>query len=107
MMGITMMTPVLPVIQVSRLYRHTALRLRLFSSALKVHAPEVENILKSLDPKKATGYDKISPRTLQDGADALAYPLSVLINKIVDLRLCTGCLEACRNLPYPQKGQSS
>ena len=26
-----------------------------------------------------TGYDKILPRTLRDGADALAYPLSVLI----------------------------
>ena len=46
--------------------------------------PEVELILKSLDPKKATGYDKIPPRTLRDGADALAYPLSVLINKIID-----------------------
>ena len=49
-----------------------------------VSPPEVELILKSLDSKKATGYDKIPPRSLRDGADALAYPLSVLINKIID-----------------------
>ena len=48
------------------------------------HSYVPELILKSLDPKKATGYDKIPPRTLRDGADALAYPLSVLINKIID-----------------------
>ena len=83
-MGITMIFSVLPVIQVSLLYRPTALRKKLSSFALYVHAPEVELILKSLDPKKATGYDKIPPRTLRDGADALAYPLSVLINKIID-----------------------
>ena len=35
--------------------------------------PEVEHIL-----------TYIPPRTLRDGADALAYPLSVLINKIID-----------------------
>ena len=49
-----------------------------------VSPPEVELILKSLDPKKTTGYDRIPPKTLRDGADALAYPLSVLINKIID-----------------------
>ena len=54
---------------------------------------EVEHILKSLDPKKATGY-KIPPRTLRDGADALAYPLSVLINKIID----SGSLQAAWKL---------
>ena len=47
--------------------------------------PEVEFILRSLDPKKANGYDdKIPPRILRDGGDALAYSLSVLINKIID-----------------------
>jgi len=46
--------------------------------------PEAELILKSHDPKKATGYDKIPPRSLRDGPDALPYPLSVLINKIID-----------------------
>ena len=75
-------------------------------SAIQTHCSAREAFL-SLDPKKATGYDKIPPRTVRDGADALAYPLSALINKIIDLRLCAGCLEACRNLPYPQKGQSS
>ena len=41
--------------------------------------PEIELILLSI-----TGYDKIPPRTFRDGAAALAYPLPVLINKIID-----------------------
>ena len=41
--------------------------------------PEVELILLSI-----TGYEKIPRRTLRDGAAALAYPLPVLINKIID-----------------------
>ena len=49
--------------------------------------PEIEHILKSLDPKKATGYDKILPRTLRDGADALAYPL-FLSTRLLTLALC-------------------
>ena len=49
-----------------------------------VSPPEVELILKSFDPEKATCYDKIPPRTSRDGADALSYPLSVLTNKIID-----------------------
>ena len=29
--------------------------------------------------------------------------LSALIDKIIDLRLCAGCLEACRNCPILKK----
>ena len=97
-MGITMVIPVLPVI-------HTHCSAEEIFQFRSVSPPEVELILKSLDSIKATGYDKIPPRPLRDGADALAHPLSVLTNKIIDL-LCVGCLEADRNLSHLQKGRS-
>lgn len=49
-----------------------------------VTPPELEIILKSLDPKKATGHDNIPPKALRTGAVVLAYPLSLLLNKIID-----------------------
>ena len=61
-MGITMIFSVLPVIQVSLLYRPTALRKKLSSFALYVHLKSLYVHLKSLDPKKAIGYDKIPYR---------------------------------------------
>ena len=65
--------------------------------------PEVELILKSLDPKKAAGYDKIPPRTLRDGADALAYPLSVLINKIIVSGSVPAAWKLAENCPIFKK----
>jgi len=49
-----------------------------------VTSPELEILLKSLDPKKATGHDNIPPKALRTGATVFAYPLSVLSNKIID-----------------------
>ena len=47
-----------------------------------VSPPEVALILKSLDPKKATGYDKIPPRSLRDGAESLC--LSAICSYLQD-----------------------
>ena len=48
-----------------------------------VEAAEIVSILKSLDPKKATGHDTIPARPLRDCATIIASPLAVLINKII------------------------
>ena len=48
-----------------------------------VEAAEILSILKSLDPKNATGHDTIPARPLRDRATIIASPLAVLINKII------------------------
>lgn len=48
-----------------------------------VEAAEILSILKSLDPKTATGYDTIPARPLRDCATIIASPLEVLINRII------------------------
>ena len=66
-------------------------------SAIRTHCPvtqplqfrhvtlsELEITLKSLEPKKATGHDNIPPKALCTGAAVFAYPLSILLNKIID-----------------------
>ena len=49
-----------------------------------VSMAEIELILKSLDPNKATGHDQIPACVLRDGASVLAAPIARLINTVID-----------------------
>ena len=46
----------------------------------KITVSEVRKALKELKSKKATGVDGIPSRLLKNGSDALASPLSVIVN---------------------------
>ena len=50
----------------------------------KTNPKEVKEILLSLKPNKATGYDLIPPRAVKQSADVLCYPLSTLVNYVLD-----------------------
>ena len=48
-----------------------------------VNRAEVLGTLEKLNPHKATGHDKISPRILRMAASEIATPLTTLYNKII------------------------
>ena len=50
----------------------------------KTNPKEVKDILLSIKPNKATGYDLIPPRAVKQSADVLCYLLSTLDNYVLD-----------------------
>ena len=53
-------------------------------SLTQTNVTEVKNIFLSIKPNKATDCDFIPPRVLKQSADILCYPLSTLINNVLD-----------------------
>ena len=50
----------------------------------KTNPKEVKDILLSIKPNKATGYNLIPPCAVKQSADVLCYPLSTLVNYVLD-----------------------
>ncbi len=50
----------------------------------KINIEEAKNVIRGLDPKKATGFDTISAKILKDMEDILAEPVLVIFNMMID-----------------------
>ena len=50
---------------------------------VNITSTDVRDILKSLNPSKASGPDIISPRLLREGANQLCTPLSKFFNRLI------------------------
>lgn len=68
---------------------------------------EVRTALRELKAKKATGVDGISIRLLKDGADVLAYPLTVLFNLSVQQCKTPGEWKKAKVTPLYKSGAKS
>jgi len=50
----------------------------------KINIEEAKNVIRGLDPKKATGFDTISANILKDMEDVLAEPVLIIFNMMID-----------------------
>ena len=64
----------------------------------------VKKELLSLDPKKTTGLDDISPRFLHDGAEYLAEPIKHIVNLSILSETVPSSLKQAKVIPLFKKG---
>ena len=73
-------------------YRHprvSAIRHRQMPSTFNIRSisrEEVLDALRGINPRKATGFDGLSPRMLKLVADEIAEPLTVVFNQVIQER---------------------
>ena len=50
----------------------------------EISVQNVKDVLLHLNESKASGHDLICPQLLKEGADILAYPVSIVLNRSLD-----------------------
>ena len=69
-----------------------------FSRNILVTSDEVEKILKSLNPKKAAGTDRLPIKLIKLASEFLSKPLPIDMNNII-----TSIIRSCHSCSYRQK----
>ena len=74
---------------------------------INITQEDVENVLKELDPSKATGPDLMNPKLLKEGAEQLSNPLSKLFNKSVVTGKYPSLWKKANIIPIFKKGDKN
>jgi len=72
-------------------------------SLRKTNPTEVKEVLNKVKPNKAAGCDLIPPRVVQLSADVLCYPLSKLVNYVLDAAKIPQQWKLCEVTPVYKK----
>ena len=60
-------------------------------------------MLKGLSPRKATGLDDLPARSIRDGAEGIAYPISYIINLSLKTGVVPNEIKTARVIPLHKK----